>query len=347
MEIRALISGISKKGFFHIFSADILNNLIGFANSLILIHVLSKAIYGEWAYAMNNLSFFLLLSGLGVNNGILYYSALSDTHNEKQSIFKFGLSFGIIFNFIIGILIFLTTYLFTFPIQGSVTILRSLSLLPVLYIVQDSIKAYLRANLRNKEFSYVTSFNSLCLFIFIILGSLYYGVQGAIYAFYLSYFLSVSFGLLLYFRSKKIYKHVYILTHSFKKDFIKYSATCSLTNSISSLLYVLDIFLIGIILKDEAILASYKTATLIPFALSFIPLSIMTFAAPYVIKMSREHDQLKNYSIILKKYLFVINLIISSALFILAPFIIPILFGEEYLDSIVPFRILVFGYLIA
>lgn len=347
MEIKSLLSNLSKKGFFHIFSADIINKIIGFGNSFILIHILSKTVYGEWSYAMNNLSFFLLISGMGINNGILYYGALSKKQEERQEIFKFGLGFGTLFNLVIGILVFLSTYILPYPIEGSITILRMLSLLPVLYIIQSNIQAYLRANFKNKEFSYIISLNSICLLTFIVVGSIYFGIIGVVYAFYLSYSISIFAGLILYLKSRVVYDKVQPLTFAYKKDILKYSATCSLTNAISSLLYLLDVLLVGLILKDEAILASYKTATLIPFGLNFIPLSIMTFAAPYFINMSRKYDELKYHYITMKKYLVFINFIISSTLFILAPFVVKMIFGEEYLDSVLPFRILVIGYFIA
>ena len=112
-------------------------------------------------------------------------------------------------------------------------------------------------------------------------------------------------------------------------------------------MYLLDIFLIGIILKEEEIVASYKTATLIPFTLTFIPLSVMIFAYPYFAKNFKDTGKVKNHFYEMQKYLIILNLIISSILVIFAPLIIKTIFGSQYLDSIVPFRILSIGYFIA
>jgi len=113
------------------------------------------------------------------------------------------------------------------------------------------------------------------------------------------------------------------------------------------MLYLLDTFLIGIIIQSEIVVASYKTATLIPFALNFIPISVMTFAYPYFAKYKNNKTLVKEYYLKMQRYLFLLNLLISISLIAFAPFIIKVVFGPEYLDALVPFRILSLGYLVA
>jgi O-antigen/teichoic acid export membrane protein len=48
----------------------------------------------------------------------------------------------------------------------------------------------------------------------------------------------------------------------------------------------------------------------------------------------------------MQKYLLILNLAISLPLIIFAPLIIKIVFGEAYLDAVVPFRLLSVGYFI-
>jgi len=185
------------------------------------------------------------------------------------------------------------------------------------------------------------------LFIFILLGALFYSLKGIVLAHYLAYSLSIFVAILICKKDWNHFENRYILPRNFKWEFIKYSSICSLTNAVSSVLYLLDIFLIGLMIKDASILASYKTATIIPFALNFIPLSIMTFIGPYFTKMSKSYDHVKQYYITLKKYVLILNICISTGLYIFAPEIIQICFGKEYLDSVIVFRILVMGYFIA
>jgi O-antigen/teichoic acid export membrane protein len=347
MDIRTLYENLLEKGFFHIFSANVINKFILFGTSFVLVHTLSKDDYGNWAYAMNNISFFLLFSGLGVNNGVLYYGALTEDKNKRQSFFKFAVNFGIIFNIIIAIILLISTYVLDNPLEGSRVILRYLSLLPLCYIVIEIFQGYLRSDLKNREFSLLTIVNSTLLFVFILFGALFYSLKGIILAHYLAYSLSILFAILLCKKNLNHFENRCILSRNFKWEFIKYSSITSLTNAVSSILYLLDIFLIGIMIKDASILASYKTATIIPFALNFIPLSIMIFIGPYFTKMSKNYDHVKNYYIMLKRSVLALNICISTGLYIFAPHVIQICFGKDYLDSVTVFRILIIGYFIA
>ena len=66
-----------------------------------------------------------------------------------------------------------------------------------------------------------------------------------------------------------------------KKPLLKISIISMTNNSLSHLLYLLDVFVLGIVDPQETILASYKAATIIPTALTFIPSALMTYVYPY------------------------------------------------------------------
>jgi len=58
-----------RNGFFHIFSAIVINKIIQFGISVVIVRVITKEAFGMWSYANNILSFFLLIEGLGVGSG--------------------------------------------------------------------------------------------------------------------------------------------------------------------------------------------------------------------------------------------------------------------------------------
>lgn len=82
-------------------------------------------------------------------------------------------------------------------------------------------------------------------------------------------------------------------------------------NGVSFLVYIIDVFLIGVITEDMNVLASYKTATLIPFALTFIPSTIMTFVYPYFANHQNDKNWVRNHYMKLLKYCLGLNLCIS------------------------------------
>lgn len=76
------IDFLVKKGFFYIFSSNVVNKIIQFASGIFLVRLLSKEEFGIYSYAQNILSFFLLFSGLGVTSGMLQY--ISETSEDKK-----------------------------------------------------------------------------------------------------------------------------------------------------------------------------------------------------------------------------------------------------------------------
>ncbi len=344
--MKDIVRSLSSKGFMHIFSASLINKIVSFGTSFIVVRILSKEAYGAWAYAMNILSFFLLVEGLGVVPGLLQYASLSNTRNEKASFLRLAFLIGLVSNLIVAIGILFFTCFFELPIKGSIDILRMLSFFPVISIMFSIFQVFLRADFRNKSFSYLTVFNTVVFMLCVIVGGLLYEVKGMVFGKYISVILSIFISVfilrdyLTFFKAKLPDLHII-------KDFLVFSLISVINNAMSSILYLLDTFLIGLMIKSETIIASYKTATLIPFALNFIPSAIMTFAYPYFAKNFNNKDYIKkNYRLILK-YSFIMNSIISSLLIIFAPFVIPTIFGDQYIDSLVPFRILSFGFLIA
>ncbi len=336
-----------RNGFFHIFSANVINKIIQFGISVVIVRVITKEAFGMWSYANNILSFFSLIGGLGVGAGLLQFASAAKDEEEKLSYLKYALLVGSLFNIILSIAIFLFTIFFELPIKGSTEILRYLSFLPLITTLFGSLQIFLRSDLRNRQFSLVTVINTLTFFFGVLSGGYFFEIAGIIWGRYLSYLISSFIAVWFVKDYYESFLKAKLPSRNNRQEFLKFSIVSMLTNSISSILYLLDTFLIGIIIQSETVVASYKTATLIPFALNFIPMSVMTFAYPYFAKNKDNKELVKKYFLKMQRYLFLLNLVISVLLITFAPFIIKVVFGEEYLDSMIPFRILSLGYLIA
>lgn len=336
-----------RNGFFHIFSANVINKIIQFGISVIIVRVITKEAFGMWSYANNILSFFLLVEGLGVVPGLLQFASSSKTEEEKLSYLKYALLVGILFNLGLAIAILLFTTFFQLPVRGSTEILRYLFLIPLVNVFFNILQIFLRSDLRNKQFSLVTVINTLTFFFGVLIGGYLFEIVGIVWGRYLSYIISSFIALWFVKDYYRTFVNVKIPNKEQRQDFLKFSIVSMLSNSISQMLYLLDTFIIGIIIQSGTVVASYKTATLIPFALNFIPSSVMTFAYPYFAKHKDDKNLVKNYFLKLQKYLLLLNLVISILLIVFAPFVIRVIFGPDYSDSVLPFRILSFGYLIA
>ncbi|WP_277601160.1 flippase [Thermotoga sp. Ku-13t] len=336
-----------KNGFFHIFSSQVINKIAQFALSVVVVRFLSKSDYGAWAYASNILSFFLLMSGIGVNSGLLQYASSSKNLDEKLSYFKYSLKVGGVVNSLIALVTFLVALFVKLPVEGSNEVLRYLALFPVTSILFELIQIFLRADLKNKQFSLLTNINTSAYFLFTLILGYFFSLNGIVLSRYLSYIVSIIFGLYFSKYCWQSFGKVQEIKAPKRKEFLTFSFVSALTNSISSILYLIDTLIVGMIIRSNVAVAAYKTATLVPFSLNFIPLSVMTFAYPYFAMYKEDKTKIQFYYKKMIRSLFLINLLISSTLFIFAPQVIRLLFGPNYGDAILPFRVLSIGYLVA
>lgn len=341
-EIKILL----KKGLLQIFSANVINKIVQFITVAFLTQIISKKDYGSFTYAQNLMSFVLLFEGAGVTTGILQYCSVSKDSKEKVGIFKYGVFIGIIVNLILSIGIFIYAIFGRLPIEGSREPLMMLACVPMFSVVFNAIQVFLRSTFKNTEFSILTSFNTIVYFIATVALSFKMGVKGLIIGMYIAYIASICLG--FWFIRKDILnnKGTKVSDDFHKISFLKYSIVTVITNAMSQLLFLLDTQLIGIFTKDEAILASYKVATTIPFNLLFIPTSIMIFAYPYFAQNKNDKIWLKKRISQLTKILLVINSIIGIGGIIFSDLILSI-FGKQYLDAKSCFIVLMVGYIVA
>lgn len=341
------IKSLLKKGLVQIFSANIINKVVQFVTVAALSNLITQTEMGEFSYAQNIVNFVLLLEGAGATTGILQYCSMYKDENGKAAIFKYGISIGMGFNAILSIGLFAYSIFGRLPTEyeGSRGPLMLLAFVPILSVTFNAIQAYLRATLRNTQFSILTSFNTIVYFVFTVALSMLMSVNGLILGMYLAYLSTVLLG--GWFIRKDIFKPINVSDIDFDKlKFLKYSIITVLTNAMSQILYLLDIQLIGVFTTDPAVLASYKMATTIPFNLMFIPTSIMVFAYPYFAQNSNNKEWLTQRVKQLTKGLLLINVIIGAFGIIFSKFIMGI-FGREYVDAAACFNVLMIGYVIA
>ena len=125
-------------------------------------------------------------------------------------------------------------------------------------------------------------------------------------------------------------------------DFWKYSFFTSLSNVASQLLIVLDIVLIGNILKDPEMITIYKYVSLIPISILFLPRVLLTTDFVTLTKNHRDKTFIKNY---IKNYLFLflsLSVFIILFSFLFSEFFLG-LFGEEFKQYTLTFRVLIIG----
>lgn len=332
-----------KKGFFHIFGVNVINSLISFVTNIVIVRFLTKGDYGIFGNAYNAYSIFMLFSGIGMISGLLQYCSERRPEEEKNSYYKFSLSAGLLFNTLLCLGMIVYASFGKFNIKETPQYIIELAFLPFFEYAFQFIGTIFRIQRENKKYSLLMNINTVSYCIFACGGAYFGGIHGTILGRYIAFAISIVMGFTMCRQMLPEVFHSVRLKNLQIKGFLKYSSTCCASTSISQLLYLLDVFMIGTYFAATAV-ASYKTATLIPNALSLIPTSIMVFIYPYFAEHNTDFKWIKKNSIRLFQGLACMNALISLVLYFGAPLIIHIIWGDRYMDSVRPFQILSISY---
>ena len=341
--LKAISSKLFKTGFFHIFGSNVINRAILFLSSVILIRILSKPDYGVYTYAWNIYSIIILLGGMGIESGVLQLASERNSDDRYvNNIFNYGTRFGLKYNIILFVLILGIGLFAPLKVERGRILLCMLCLFPEVQLLSNMTMNRLRAQKRNREYSNLNIINSVAMLALTAGLAVALREKGLVISGYLSGILTVFLGWNLY-HARILSRETPIIGED-RKPLLKISFISMCNNGLSQLMYLLDVFVLGIVDPQETILASYKVATSIPTALTFIPTALITYIYPYFAEHRNDKAWcLEKY----KKILLgtgVMNAVISGFLFLAAPLVVRILYGEQYLDAVPVFRILAVNY---
>lgn len=344
---RKQLKFILDSGLAHIIGTGVLNKLVSFIANVFVVRILTREAYGVFGYADNITNFFLLISGLGMINGVMQFGSENRPEDEKNAYFKFALRFGTKFNILLSIGIVIYALFVPVSIQGSKKYILMLSLLPITNYLFTFFCTVLRCQRKNKTYAWVVNLNSITYAVIAILGSYLWQIEGLVVALYVANMLSALSGFCLTGYWKRIRKTSIKLLRSEKRKIISYSSLSCANSAISNLLYLLDVFILGIFVKDADIIAEYKVAMTIPTALLFLPQGVNLFAYPYFAENNTDYNVIKKYTAKLFKKSFLIYALITIILLAFAPQIIGVVWGRKFLCSAPLLRILSLNFFVS
>lgn len=328
-------------GFVYVFLANIVSQMVTFCGSIFYVRLLGPSQFGIYTFSYTIISFFLLMNGFGAASGILQFVSRAPDNVTSLSYLKQSIIIGVIFNSALSIGIFIYANFMPLPILGAKKTLCLMAFFPIGRLYIDIFQAYLRATLQNQLLAKFSISINLLLLISNIIGIYYSGLNGFIVSTYISYVLIIILSTFVY-KLPNIFNIASIRINL--AEFISYSMYVTIGNAFSQLLFILDILIISYVIKNAVTIGIYKVATVIPFAINFIPGIVSTFFYPYFAKNANNHEYVKDLKHKIQKGMFVFSFMVSIFLIVLAKPIITIIFGVTYIDSVLPFRILCFGF---
>lgn len=346
-DLGQIINFVFQRGLFHMFGANIFNKIIIFSGGLLLVRLLTKEEYGIYSYVQNTVAIFLLIDGLGATSGLLQFGSIFYGTKKMIIYFNHSMNRGMLTNLIIAVLVILYALIFVNNTEIKYLFILA-SFLPFFNIIFNIFQTYNIVCRDNKFYSLYTILNTVLMTGALIIGALIWNIKGIFIISYFAIILTILFGWLHYLKNNNFSESIKIsLNKKEKQQYNSFSLVSICSNALSHIVFLIDVFLIGIIIKDMDILASFKSATLIPFGLLFIPQTIMTFIYPYFAKNNTNYVWVRGNYIKLILGSIILNLLITILLILTAPWVINTIFGSQYLDSIPIYRLLCIGYFIS
>lgn len=346
--VKNLINNIYQKlsqGLLQMFGANVLNKVVSMLGNMVITRMLTKPEYGIWSYVLNIYSYLNLISGLGLLSGAFQFGAENRGKEEEFQYYKFCLKIGLIFDTVLVIGFFAITFSADFSMPEAKPYLRTIAPMILLDYALQILLTVLRCENRIKEYANILNVNTILLTVGTC-GGAYFGIEGVILGKYIAYVISLMQIILRTKDEIGRIRNAADIPWKQTGDLWHYSIFTGISSALNLMLYLIGVSMIASLVQDPVEIAYYKVATLLPNALAFIPNSVITCVLPNIVVNNKNHSWLKKNVSISFAGLGSLNAVICGGGILFAPLIITILSGEQYLDAVPAFRVLMLSYFI-
>ncbi|MET1280058.1 oligosaccharide flippase family protein [Vibrio navarrensis] len=292
------------------FLSSIFNKLLFLLLPVVMIRMVPLSEYGDFEFAKTLVFLLTPFYCMGIHEALLRFGALKEKDEEIKQLFSDLFIPSITASILVAIVVF------NIGISGYLSQGISANLIIMsFYIISNGmllfVSNYYRSRLKNNTYSFIIALNSLLFCFFYII---FYYLDFEYFAsvsLALSSFLSVVF----FIDCKPQLK----LSKIELRRYVSYGIYIGLGGIVSQLALALDILMIGLILDDSEIVATYKVITLLPSFILFFSSILIKSDFAHITKIG-----LNNVATYYFKY--------TLSLFI--PFILVVSIMLLYLDQI-------------
>lgn len=329
---------IAKKGIWVGLSL-LISRLSAFLLSVFVARILSKEDFGAATFGLNFLTIFLAFSGFGAAQGVVKFGSGIENLRQRKQLFRYAFSYGLIYNLILTLIMILISCVLYWNEFSKINLILLFSIRFLgMYLVEQK-KAEYRADLDNQTFAKFDIFLSVVALVLGIICTYFWHLNGFIFSLCLSPFFLFLYDHRFSFSLKKI------TFNDFRsKEFWRFSWTTALTTQIGELVFILDIFFIGLLMRKQDV-AYYKVSSMIPMNILVLGFIFMQTEYP---KLCQHHrDKKYQYQFIFNYWkLFTAVGIVVLIFGIFFDKQILSIFGHQYQNTEI-YRILLFAAVIS
>lgn len=315
--------------------------ILGVGASVIIARVLGPEGKGVYSLAVLLPILLITFTQFGVGPATVFY--IGQKKYSPKDVLGINIIFSIIISSVatlIGLIIVLFFSEDLFPGVAQEYLILALSLIPLQLFSVFVIDVLLGLqDIRNYNLVQLIRSGIFLFLIIIFLLGLKFGISGAIFAETLSFLIGCI--ILFVYVKKKIGGVRFSFKRAILKDFISYGSK-SYLGSIATYLYLrIDIWMINLFLNPIAV-GFYAVAVGLAEKIWLISKSAGTVLFPRVAS-ERDVKRLKEFTPIVCRNIFFITAFVALLLFILGPWLIVLFYSNNFMESVIPFQVLLIG----
>lgn len=323
------------------FSCRVLQLILGMGVSVIIARILGPAGKGEFALAILLSMLLVSFIDLGIGQASVYY--IGQKKYSLGQVFGINIIFCLILSIaagVIGICIIIFWANTLFAAVPREFLLLALAAVPfqIFLFFANNILLGLQ---KIKSYNFIQLIQSgiyLILVAVFILG-FHLGVRAAIIVHVVSLFLS---SLILFFVTRFYAgRPDFAIKAQLLADFLGYGVKIYAANVLSFLHFRIDMFMLNLFLNPAAV-GFYSIAVTIAEKLWLLSQSAGVVVFPHV-SAETNIEQRRKFTALVARNILAITVIAAVSLCVLAPRLITFFYSRQYLATIIPFQILLFG----
>lgn len=336
------------KDSFLVLTSKVISLVLGIVSSIFFIRLIGATGKGDLTLLETSAALIVLVTTFNLNFGVIHF--VSKKYDPSKI---FGIAICvIIFSLMttLGLLIF--SYYFNFShylVPDGDFINLSILLLSMIFILEtkEMFSSFLKGFKLFKDLYYTTIIYSV--FRVILFASLYilkenfdfsFSVFNLLWAHVLCLSL-VLFATFYFFVRKINFSPNFSISKKDLNIFLKYCGIGLIVLLINFLSRKADVWIIDFSLNKES-LGYYAVAIGLGDFILQIPMTLRTVLFPYLSSTDSSEERVKLLSVF-SRFNFTVIISIAISLFAISDFLLPLMFGDDFIPSVLPFKIMVFA----
>jgi O-antigen/teichoic acid export membrane protein len=327
-----------KRGVFELTASMGLVLSLGFVQNIFLARILGPEGLGHMAVVNTAMHFAGLLATAGLTTSVLRYAAVQQLPAEAWAVFRSGAQLAAMISLVVTIAVIAFSYspLWVFdPIAALWIPLASLTL-PTRSIA-GCAHMYCQSQERIRAMAVLRLLDKILLVVSVMTGAWLDGFRGAVCGFVVGSLTGTGITLLFV---ATLAEPPRVASRVTRRELLRFGAWGVFTNFLGIILVTADILLISALTEDAAAVGIYSLAVVFQQIVRVPMNAYLDTRFPEMTRVSVDLGRLRSLRRRMRLHILGLAVVAAGGVGVVAPWLIPAIFGEAFEASVLPLEIL-------